>query len=247
MRHANLFTLFQGRYFQSLRCVLITAVCVGPGTAFAQTPVAPLPTSNVPLETQLKARVLKHHPEAQIEVQVLDQRPLERTCEAPVHKITGQQIVGRIPIRVRCHGQAPWSFYIYAQVEAKRPLVTAAHPIARGAVISDQDLTLTLQPIRKQGQPFTQPASLVGLLAARTIVTGQVIQIRHVKRAMAVKRGDQVTIQARHGMAVISAQGTALKSGYIGDQIPVKNSSSQRVIHTWIVAKGVVDTRATQT
>lgn len=199
------------------------------------------------LRAELTARVQQQFPDTEVSIRFKASPVPHKPCIRPTTEVTAQQAVGRIPIRIRCQGKAPWSFYTYAEVSALQAVVVAAHPIARGSTVTAADVTIKKTPIDPHNSYFTQSKAIIGRLAARNIRADQAIQARQLRFPLAVKRGDRVTIQAQVGRAVIATSGTALKSGHIGEQIPVKNDASQRVIHTWIVAKGLVNTRAVRT
>ena len=68
------------------------------------------------------------------------------------------------------------------------------------------------------------------------------VQLR-LDRPVAVARGDRVQIQSLAGRIRIATAGVALESGKVGEQIAVRNESSKRTIHPWILAPGTVGTR----
>ena len=193
----------------------------------------------------LKERVHAHHPEADIEVALPTQLPpMDRPCHQAELSVTHRLMVGRIPVRVRCKGDHPWSFYASSQVQAFKPVVTAKHPIARGQSLTKGHLVIARQPINTQNPYFTQIAPLVGMVSKRQIGQNQAIGANYVAQPIAVQRGDEVMIRASLGNVVISTVGTALESGHIGQQISVKNRASKKVIRSWIKARGLVATRA---
>lgn len=195
------------------------------------------------LKNELRGRVLSQYPDAKISVELMDKQELFKPCDAPTTEVSGQNITGRIPVRVRCNGASPWSYFVQAHVAALEQIIVARHPIKRGMVIGADDLVQIETEIDPRRRYYTSTKPIVGSLAARSITSQQPIQARYLDTPLAVKRGDNVIIRARFGSATISTNGEALKSGHVGDQIPVKNVSSKRTIHTWITGKGRVDTR----
>jgi len=59
--------------------------------------------------------------------------------------------------------------------------------------------------------------------------------------AEAVRRGDQVVISARSGGINVRMQGEALSGGTLGQQISVRNLTSQRVIRARVAGPGQVE------
>jgi len=66
--------------------------------------------------------------------------------------------------------------------------------------------------------------------------------VRQLDAPIAVNKGDEVRIRSGQGLIAVSMNGTALGSGMPGEQIPVRNVQSDRVVKAWIVAPGLVST-----
>jgi flagella basal body P-ring formation protein FlgA len=60
--------------------------------------------------------------------------------------------------------------------------------------------------------------------------------------AIVVLREDSVIIEVTRGSLTIRTSGTALRSGKKGEQIPVRNDKSGRVIKAFVISPGLVRT-----
>ena len=65
--------------------------------------------------------------------------------------------------------------------------------------------------------------------------------LTHLEQAAAVRKGDQVVINARSGTLSVRMPGEALSDGGLSEQIRVKNLNSKRVIKARITGPGQVE------
>ena len=57
-----------------------------------------------------------------------------------------------------------------------------------------------------------------------------------------IKKGDKVTIRATHGVVTVATVGTAMRDGVAGEQIPIRNLKSNRLVNAWVIGRGLVTT-----
>ena len=210
-------------------------------------PVQALEPGQAPFLADVKAeltdRVIAAYPDAEVEITVhvpTLKLLTSRGCLDSQYEITAKQITGRIPVRIHCQNAKPWSFYLQAEVSAQQEVLVAKHNLLRGEPLGKDNLTRARLPIEPGA--FTHLSEVTGFTTKRAIRQGRLIRLNDLVRPHAVKKGDIVTIQARHGGAFITSSGVALRSGHVGDQISVRNSASKRVVHPWVVKSGVVAT-----
>ena len=130
----------------------------------------PLPeVAAASLKNELSGRVLSQYPDAKISVELMDKQELFKPCDAPTTEVSGQNITGRIPVRVRCNGTSPWSYFVQAHVAALEQIIVARHPIKRGMVIGADDLVQIETEIDPRRRYYTSIKPIVGSLAARSI------------------------------------------------------------------------------
>ena len=180
----------------------------------------------------------------QIQVNNLDPRlrlahcdkELTATLESPA------QPLGRVTVRVRCEGSAPWTIFVPAQVKLFRDVVTLTRPLKRGTLIGYDDVTLRERDISLINQGYLTATELaVGQKLLRPVVSDQVLTLTHLEQAAAVRKGDQVVINARSGTLSVRMPGEALSDGGLSEQIRVKNLNSKRVIKARITGPGQVE------
>ena len=163
-------------------------------------------------------------------------KELTTTLESPAEPI------GRVTLRVRCTGSAPWTVFVPAQVRLYREVVTANRPLKRESVLTEMDVALAERDIGLLNQGYlTSLKQAVGKKLTRPLLPDQVVAPTHVEQAEVVRRGDQVVISARSGAINVRMPGEALSDGAIGKQISVRNQRSQRVIKARVTGPGQVE------
>lgn len=114
--------------------------------------------------------------------------------------------------------------------------------LAKGAVITAQDIRL--QPVGAAPAPglFLNPNAVIGRKLKVNLGTGRLVQARHLELAWLVNKGHPVAILfGGNGTLAISAPGEALENGQLGDLIEVRNRASGRIIRAILVARNKVE------
>ncbi len=156
-------------------------------------------------------------------------RPLSR-LHAPFHILrhTGGWQRGETSLLVAGgEGRTAW---VKVRFGVEAAVVVASHEIPRERVLSKSDLMVKkgLFSPRELSSAITDPNQIVGMTAKRKISTGSIITPRMVKQTILVKRGDLVTVKVEAGDILILAKAKALRSGALGDEIPVQNIATGR-------------------
>ncbi|MEQ8232533.1 MAG: flagellar basal body P-ring formation chaperone FlgA [Gammaproteobacteria bacterium] len=157
----------------------------------------------------------------------------------------GNRNSGAMSIEVRCEGDKPWSLYVPVTVAHFAEVVVAARPLARGHVVSADDLDTARQRVDLARHDYlVDPANAVGQVTRRSIGVGQMLGAAQLERPHVVRRGDQVTLSSGGQAVSVSVRGTALADGSVGERIRVRNLSSKRVVEGVVTAAGAVVVQA---
>lgn len=182
-------------------------------------------------------------PESRIEATINPVNPaldLPR-CQTPLEISLPFNSGQRVTAKVTCHAPSFWSLFVTAQVRQLMEVIVTSRPLPRNSRISPADIRLAEQDvIRLSGDYFTREQDVVGKQVRRPIGSDQIITARMIEQALAVSRGDQVTLESRRGSLVIRTAGTALEDGLIDQQIRVRNDQSGIEIRAIVTAPGVV-------
>jgi flagella basal body P-ring formation protein FlgA len=144
-------------------------------------------------------------------------------------------------LKVGCKEAATWSIYVPIALKIYREVVIAKQPLQRGSQIDLAQVQLKEMDVAMlHSQYFTSTSALQGKQVKRPVREGTVISADFIEEPIAVRRGDSITIVANSGGLTVKMQGTALGDGRLGEQISVRNQSSERVIKATVRGQGEV-------
>jgi flagella basal body P-ring formation protein FlgA len=100
------------------------------------------------------------------------------------------------------------------------------------------------KPLSPGLQVIRDPESLIGMVAARTILPKRLIAPSALREAYAIEAGQPTTVYYRDGALVIAMDGVALQSANIGKPIRIRNTQSNRTISGIVMPDGTVSVEA---
>ncbi|WP_413110732.1 flagellar basal body P-ring formation chaperone FlgA [Thaumasiovibrio sp. DFM-14] len=169
----------------------------------------------------------------------LDTRLRISHCPTPfTTAIPGKQNLSHnVNVLVSCE-ETNWQVYVPVRIQIEESLLIATKPLARGEVITLNDLQLTQRERRFQrGIAYRDPDQVVGAKVRRGINAGDLIQGNDI---CLVCRNDSVKIIAAGGGLNIITPGKAMGDGLMGEQVKVQNEKSRRIIDARITGVGEV-------
>ena len=160
---------------------------------------------------------------ATLEVQPLDPRLRYAACQGPLAggMAPGMRAAARMTVEVRC--DAPrWRVYIGMTLHTVERVVVTTRPLTRLAVLGPDDLAVVEREISLlPGGFYRSPQALYGTLTGRVIGAGEVLTPNLIQVPPLIRRGQQVTVVARHGGLEVRQSGTALADGGLEQRIRV--------------------------
>ncbi|MED5526725.1 MAG: flagellar basal body P-ring formation chaperone FlgA [Pseudomonadota bacterium] len=149
-----------------------------------------------------------------------------------------QSMDANITVKLFCENPH-WQFYLSVNTTITVPMLVASRALPAGLVLDDSDLAQEWQSQnRLQGRIFTDKSVITGAKLKRGVQAGAPITADNL---CLVCRGDKVTLRAGAGALSITAMGTALSDGTLGDTIRVRNLGSGRVVEARVDAQGQVN------
>ncbi len=133
-----------------------------------------------------------------------------------------------------------WAFLLCWPAFAGVRVVVRSHYIARGATISQSDLTYATSANDVMGGTVTAMSDLVGMQTRRTLRAGETVRIEDVRRPILVVRGSTVTMVFEAPGIVLTATGRAMSEGGMGENVTVQNPASYRQISAVVIGPGQV-------
>jgi len=110
-------------------------------------------------------------------------------------------------------------------------VLVASDKIATRQTVGDHDFVIQRMNITNLlEKPVTDISAIAGLRMKRNLSKGAVLTWASVETTPEVESGREVSIVYQSGMCRITATGTALQTGRLGDHIKIRNNSSRQVV-----------------
>jgi len=119
-------------------------------------------------------------------------------------------------------------------------VVVPTRDVARGAVISDSDVTYAIAASTVMSGVVTSASEVVGLEARRTLHAGETLRPSDLRRPVLVQRGSTVTMTFQAPGIVLTSSGRAMSEGGLGDTVTIQNPASYRQITGVVIGPGQV-------
>ncbi len=153
----------------------------------------------------------------------------EQALTASVANTT--QDSSRVSAAVRCDGLRPWRLFVPVRVSLHRTLVVTAAPLERGKVLAAGDVILTEREVgASPGGYLTAVEAAAGKVLRRSLPAGAVLSPALLEAPLLVRRGQQVTLEARSGTIAVRMAGVARDDGALGQLVAVQNLSSRKIL-----------------
>lgn len=193
--------------------------------------------------TELHESDIAQDQRLEVKVGYLDPRLNLPICpHQPEIQLNGsQREIGKLQVKVSCHGSKAWSKYIPAEVNVYGFVAVAAGSLNRGTVIESHQIELdevNLATLRRS--PVFDGQALIGMELKYPLTSGGAFSMDAVRPPVVVERGDIVQVVAETRNLSIRQQGEALQNGAIGSIINVRNSSSDIIVQAEVIAQGKV-------
>lgn len=185
----------------------------------------------------------QHEGRSEVKLDPIDPRLKVKACRSPLDAFLppGGRAMGNTTVGVRCSDSDGWSIYVAARIDVFGPVLVTRQPLARGARVEADDLELVERNLSNLPYGYyTDPQSVTGQLAKRTIALATVITPPMLQEPNMVKRGERVTIIAESGPLKIRTSGKALNDGKSGDLVRIRTEGSQRIVDGTVVSPGVI-------
>lgn len=178
-----------------------------------------------------------------VEAGRLDSRLKLAPCDQPLETNLppGGRMLGNAIVGVRCSGTKPWNIYVPVKVSLYESVVVTANPMSSGQVISAGDVKLIERDVtRLHSGYFSGTTDVVGKKVKRSLPLGAVITGTMLREAIAIKRGQRISLVSGSGGLQVRMTGVAMADGAAGDRIEVRNLSSKRVIEGVVLSSADV-------
>jgi|GEM_PF-345293 len=134
----------------------------------------------------------------------------------------------------------PRSFHISAMVRVFIDAPVAVSMIRRGAILSPRDIKIERIDITRLPPIVVDVKECIGMRLKTSIRKGTPILVAGIERPPVISKGQGIIIEAIGENITVRDAGIALKDGYLGQNIPVKNISSGREVFGIVVASSKI-------
>lgn len=167
------------------------------------------------------------------------------SCEEEIQVQTSNENAppwGRVNYQLICPHPS-WVLHARVETELVLPIQVTKHELDKNHEIQPNDLEEKLLEVSKIHRDFTPlKEELLGMRTTRRMRANQVLSPAQLRSALLVKKGDIVLIRASGEGFSASMKGEALSDGSKGDNIKVRNLTSEKVIQARVVENGIVET-----
>jgi len=160
-----------------------------------------------------------------VEVGALDARLRLAPCaRVEPYLPTGTRLWGRTRIGLRCvEGPTAWNVFLPITVKAWGPAWVLRQPVAQGTVIAQEDLEPAEIDWTQSATPvLARMEDWLGLEATRPLMPGQVLRQGMVRAPQVFSAGTPVKVVVQGQGFALSATGSALTHGHIGQTARVR-------------------------
>ena len=213
---------------------IFAVACFGGASAAAGTSDwQPTATITATAENYLKSRIGADATRTAVQAGKLDPRHRLARCSKPLSAFLrrGTKISARTVVGVRCDGTKPWKVYVPVDVVVTDQVLVARRTLPRDHVITADDLKVEQRDVSRLVSGYVSDISqLVGQRLKTQLMAGRILTPQMLKAALAIRRGQSVTLVASGGGVSIRMAGTALMDGALGQRIRVENTKSGRIV-----------------
>ncbi|PCI73319.1 MAG: flagella basal body P-ring formation protein FlgA [Gammaproteobacteria bacterium] len=167
----------------------------------------------------------------------LDPRLKLKKCEQPLLAFLpqGSKSYGKINIGVSCNGPVPWKIFISASKYHFQTVVIASNSLAKGKLISLQDLSYKRVQVNNfRKQPAIDNSQVVMTSARRFIRAGSIIYMNNI---CMICKGHKVSVSAGSKYFSINLEAEALADASVGETVRLRNFKSRRIFDGTVVGR----------
>lgn len=152
-------------------------------------------------------------------------------------------VLGAVTLRATFDstGGTPVTLPVPIRVDLLSDVLVTTRRLNRHEIIGRNDLMFRRQSITDVAPwVMSDPDSVIGCWADRTINAGQIVDRRWVKPVPLVRRGERVLVAYDTGAVRVSTAAVAVEDGYQGQKIRVKPVAGQKLLTVSVIGEKTV-------
>jgi flagella basal body P-ring formation protein FlgA len=176
-----------------------------------------------------------------VEPNQIDKRTQFPNCNQFDYSLPVGDVKRNTTVLVTCAEHPNWRIYVPTRVTWLAPILVMSRHASPGEPLDSNNVELEMRDeAHIRATHFTNISLIVGAKLKRRVLKGNPLTARDV---CFVCKGDPVVISAHSPGLSLTAEGTALSSGSLGDTIRVRNNQSKREIIGQIDAVGSISVK----
>ena len=148
-----------------------------------------------------------------------------------------------LPLEVTYEDGTRRTYWISGNLAVRKMVPVAARAMMAGERLHAEDFTMQSKDITFASDVAAPQSEIAASVAARALAAGEIVWRSSLRREMAIRSGDAVKVMAGGEAWLVSIEGVAQSSGYIGDVVKVKIPRTQKTISGLLKEKGLVEVR----
>ncbi len=145
-------------------------------------------------------------------------------------------------VGVSCEGEQFWKIYVQATIAVFQNVAVLAQPVIKGETLEKSMIRWEKRDVSRLGKSYIRNVhNVLGYRIKRASNADKLLTPQMLEAPLLVRRGQRVTIVARHSAVQVRMFGEAMADGIKGSIIKVKNISSQRIVEGVVGGRGVIE------
>lgn len=167
--------------------------------------------------------------------QVVSDGHVDLRAQSPV----GTTSFVNVPVQIEVNGRLDRTVLVGYRVQQYVETAVAAHDLAPGTVLGEDDLVMARVPYT--GRPGNGTDVLLGRRVNGAVLKGQAVALQSTSVNQIVKPGSTVMFIVRDEGVAVSADAIARTGGGLGDQVFVFNPSTHKALSGVVTGPGTVE------
>jgi len=150
---------------------------------------------------------------------------------APIEATHGRVLESRtcVWIKVGRAGSPAGSVPVWFSVKAYRPVLVSQRNRSARDSVNAGDFTVEERDVaRLSGIPLALDVDVTRMRARHTLASGRIVMKEDLEEMPQILRGQEVTVEVRHGSVAIETSAVAVREARLGEPVTLQNPSSHR-------------------
>jgi len=144
-------------------------------------------------------------------------------------------------VDILLNGETIASRHLRVEASSLQEVYMVTRKVNRGDRINASNVSVVSRDIfLERGSPILATEELFDIESTRSLGEGRLLTWDDVRECPAVRRGDIVEVRVENGALRVTVQGRVLEDGRMGQQVLVRNTSSQRELFAEVVGRDAV-------